>query len=121
MVLDYCIRRKSFSSVSVVKNLPAMSRCRRSRFHPWVGKIPWKRAWQPTPGFLPGESHGQRSLVGYSPQGHKESVTTEATEHARVILCLTLKKKQGRFFYSISFLYFNTQISIKILRRKLID
>ena len=36
-------------------------------FNPWVGKIPWRRAWQPTPEFLPGESHGQRSLVGYSP------------------------------------------------------
>ena len=35
---------------------------------PWVGKIPWRRAWQPTPVFLPGESHGQRSLVGYSSQ-----------------------------------------------------
>ena len=43
--------------------------CRRHRFDPWVGKIPWRRAWQPTPVFLPGESHGQRSLAGYSPQG----------------------------------------------------
>ena len=43
----------------------------------WVGKIPWRRKWQPTPVFLPGESHGQRSLEGYSPQGHKESDTTE--------------------------------------------
>ena len=39
---------------------------RRPGFDPWVGKIPWRRAWQPTPGFLPGESHGQRSLEGYS-------------------------------------------------------
>ena len=46
---------------------------------PWVGKIFWRRAWQPTPVFLPGESHGQRSLTGYSPWGHKESETTEAT------------------------------------------
>ena len=51
--------------------------CGRPGFDPWVGKIPWRRKWQPTPGFLPGESHGQRSLVGYSPQGHKESDTTE--------------------------------------------
>jgi len=42
-------------------------RRRRCRFDPWVRKIPWRRAWQPTPGFLPGESHGQRNLVGYSP------------------------------------------------------
>ena len=45
-------------------------------FDPWVGKIPCRRKWQPTPGFLPGESHGQRSLVGYSPGGHQESDTT---------------------------------------------
>ena len=46
-------------------------------FDPWVGKIPWRRAWQPTPVFLTGEFHVQRSLVGYSPWGHKESDTTE--------------------------------------------
>ena len=46
-------------------------------FDPWVGKIPWRRKWQPTPIFLPGESHGRRSLVGYSPWGGKESDTTE--------------------------------------------
>ena len=49
----------------------------RPRFDPWVEKIPWRRAWQPTPVFLPGESHGQRSLMGYSPWGHNESDTTE--------------------------------------------
>ena len=57
------------------------SRHKRCRFDPWVRKIPWRRAWQPTPLFLPGESHGQRSLVGYSPWGHKESDMTEVTEH----------------------------------------
>ena len=41
--------------------------CRRLGFDPWVGKFPWRRKWQPTPVFLPGESHGQRSLVGYGP------------------------------------------------------
>ena len=46
-------------------------------FDPWVGKIPWRRKWQPTPVFLPGKSHGQRSLVGYIPWGSKESDTTE--------------------------------------------
>ena len=56
--------------------------CKR---HEWcslntcVGKIPWSRAWQPTPIFLPGESHGQGSLAGYSPWGLKESDMTEAT------------------------------------------
>ena len=52
----------------MVKNLPAMQ---RPGFDPWVGKIPWRRKWQPIPIFLPGKSHGQRSLVGYSPWGHK--------------------------------------------------
>ena len=51
--------------------------CGRPGFDPWVGEIPWRRAWQLTPVFLPGESHGQRSLAGYSPQGHKESDMTE--------------------------------------------
>ena len=54
---------------------------RDTRFDPWVGKIPWRRAWQHTPVFLPGESHGQRSLGGYSPQGQKELNTTEVTKH----------------------------------------
>ena len=47
-------------------------KCRRPGFNPWVGKILWKREWQPIPGFLPGEIHGQRSLAGYSPWGRKE-------------------------------------------------
>ena len=58
----------------MVKNLPAMW---RPRFDPWVGKISWKRAWQPTPLFLPREFHGQRSLVGYSPWGHNKWDTTK--------------------------------------------
>ena len=62
----------------MAKNEPAMQ---RPRFDPWVGKIPWRREWQPTPVFLPGEFHGQRSLEGFSPWGHKESDTAEVTEH----------------------------------------
>ena len=46
---------------------------------PGFGRLPWRRAWQPTPVFLPGVFHGQRSLVGYSSWGHKELDTTEAT------------------------------------------
>ena len=58
--------------------------CRRHRrhgFNPWVGRIPWRREWQPTPIFLPGESHGQRSLAGYSPRNCKESDSVEHTQH----------------------------------------
>ena len=59
----------------LVKDLPEMQEttCTAGRpgFHPWVGKIPWRRAWQPTPVFFPGKSHGQRSLAGYSHWGRK--------------------------------------------------
>ena len=48
---------------------------------PGLGIFPWRRAWQHTPAFLSGESHGERSLAGYSPWDRKESDTTEATEH----------------------------------------
>ena len=54
-------------------------RHKRGRFDPWVGKIPWRRARQPTPVFLPRESHEQRSLVGCHPLGHTELDMTEAT------------------------------------------
>ena len=54
-------------------------KCKRHRFDPWVGKIPWRRARQPTLVFLSGKFHGQRSLEGYSPWGGKESDTTEVT------------------------------------------
>ena len=67
------------SQVAPVKNTPANAGDKRLVFHPWVGKIPWKRAWQPSPVFLLGESHGQRSLAGYSPWSCKESDKTEST------------------------------------------
>ena len=52
-------------------------RCKKLGLHPWAGKIPWRRKWHPTPVFLPGESHGQRSLAGYSSWDHKDLDTTE--------------------------------------------
>ena len=68
-----------FPGDSMVKNLSANAGDTRCGFHPLVKKIPWRRAQQPIPAFLPGKSHGQRSLVGYSPQGHKELDMNEAT------------------------------------------
>ena len=59
---------------SVAKNAPATQ---ETWVQSWVGKIPWRKKWKPTPVFLPGNSYGQRSLEGYSPQGHKESNMTE--------------------------------------------
>ena len=76
--------------VNVTKSVPSGSagkkftcQCRRRRSDSWVRKIPWRRKWQFTPVFLPGKFHGQRSLAGCSPWGHKESDTTE---HARIIM-----------------------------------
>jgi len=61
-----------------VKNLPMVSVQKTIR-DVWVRKIPWKRAWQSTPGFVPRKSHEQRSLTGYRPWGCKESDTIIAT------------------------------------------
>ena len=72
-------------------------RHKRCEFNLQVRKISQRRAWQPTPVFLLRESHEQRSLAGYSPQGHKESDTTEATQHAFILLSTI-------FFSVISFL-----------------
>ena len=55
--------------------------CRRLGFDPWVGKVPWQRERQPAPGFLPGESHGQRSLVSCSPWGRKETGLSNQQAH----------------------------------------
>ena len=60
--------------VQLVKNLPVMQ---ETGFDPWVRKIPWSIKWQPTPVFLPGEFHGQRSLKGYSPWSLEESDMTK--------------------------------------------
>ena len=62
----------------VLKNSPVNAGNMRHGFNPWFRKIPWRRAWQPTPIFLPGESHGQKNLAGYSP-GSQRVNKTEVT------------------------------------------
>ena len=57
-----------------LRRLSVCLQCRRPGFNPWIGKISWRRKWQPTPVLLPGESQGWRSLIGYSPWGRKESI-----------------------------------------------
>ena len=69
----------------MVQNLPAMQ---ETVFNSWVGKIPWKRAWQPTPVFLPGKSHGQRGLEDYSPKGHERVGHKLATKQQNVYIYL---------------------------------
>ena len=68
----------------MIKNLPAIQ---ETQIQSLDQKDPWRREWLPTPVLLPGESHGQRSLEGYSPRGHKESDTTEMTKHAHRHCC----------------------------------
>ena len=83
---------KTWLYILAYKGLPRWSsvkestcQCRRLRFNPWVGKIPWRRKWQPTPVFLPGESHRLRSWAGYSPWDCKELDRTEHTHTHTVI------------------------------------
>ena len=70
---------KGASQVALVVKNPPTNAGDRCGSDPWVGKIRWRRAWQPIPVFLPGKSHGQRSLAGYSPQRRKELDMTEVT------------------------------------------
>ena len=64
--------------------------CRRRGLDPWLRKIRWRRKWQPTPVFLPGEFHGQRGLAGYSPWGRKNWTHLATKQQQRVLLLLLL-------------------------------
>ena len=71
---------------------------------PRVGKIPWRRAWQPTPLFLPGESYGQRSLAGHSPKSRKKSDRTEHTQLIHnIVLVLGVQHRFNIFIACTSF------------------
>jgi len=62
--------------------------CRRCRFDPWIRNIPWRRKWQPTPVFLPGKPHEQRSLVGFSPWDCKRVGHDLATKQQHTYICM---------------------------------
>ena len=62
--------------------------CRRHQFDPRSGKISWRRKWQPIPVFLPGKSHGQKSLVGYSPWSHKRVGHDLVTKNSNIVSIL---------------------------------
>ena len=89
-----------------VKNPPAM---RETWVWSWVEKIPWRTAWQSTPVFLPEESHGQRSLVGYSPWCCKESDTTEPQSALFIWLLLVLAVGHGIFVASWGIFHWDVQ------------
>ena len=75
-------RGSASAVVPVVKTACQCGSCKRLQFDCWVTKMPWSRKWQPTPVFLPGKFHGQRSLEGYCPRGRKElDVTEDAHSH----------------------------------------
>ena len=93
----------------MVKNLPAMQ---ETWVQSLVGKIPWRREWLPTPVFLPGESHGQRSLVGCVPWGHKESDTTE-----QLILSMTMTWSPKAFEKALKETYLESTIGFYFLSR----
>ena len=80
-------------------------------FDSWVEKIPWRRAWQPTPVYLLGESHREKSLVGYSPWGRKEWDRTDVTEHTCKFK-LSLKKNISRIVFLI---YIHNYICLRLL------
>ena len=88
--------------------------CRRHKrcgFDPWVQKIPWKKMWQPTLVFLPGEYCEQRSLAGYGPQSHKEWDTTEASDLARRCAYVIYHSSLPRCWWSRSHRYLLTASS----------
>ena len=92
------------------------NQCRRRKRHgfdPWVGKTPWRRAWQPTPALLPGEFHGQRSLVGCELWGHKELDMTEATQHTG-LLYLWPSWNSHLFLSPLSFLFLPSSLSLSL-------
>ena len=87
-IQQLCCQEWTSLVAQTVKRLPIMRG--KPSFDPWVGKILWRRKWQPTPVLLPGKSHRRRSMVGYSPWGHKEVDTAERLH------CLLLGSSRAR-------------------------
>ena len=81
VLITYCLFKLMLWASPLVLVVPAEAVDTRNTGLSRVRKIPWRRAWQPTPVFLPRESHGQRSLAGYGPQRCKELDMTEVTSH----------------------------------------
>ena len=90
----------------MVKNPPASAGDSRCEFSPWVGKIPWSRKRQPTPVFLPGKFHGQRSLVDYSPWDRRKSDMTEHPCMYMYSIMLSVKSDSFTFFSNLDSFYF---------------
>ena len=81
---------------SLVSQRVKKSTCNTGGFDPWVGEIPWRREWLPSPVFLPGELHGPRSLAGYSSWSLKESDTTEHLTHTHTHTHTPMNSKEKK-------------------------
>ena len=86
---------------------------RRCGFNPWVGKTPWWRKWQPTAGFLPGKSHGQRSLAGYSPRGHNRVGHNLVTKQQQQITIIRKERKLSNLATSLSLIAYLGRVTWK--------
>ena len=99
--------------------------CRKYVFSPWVGKIPWRREYQPIQVFLPGESHEQRSLADYSPWGHKRvrhDLASKQKQHQYIIfITANLGNWENNGSLSVCILKIFTYFNIKYLKVKFIN
>ena len=94
-----------FPGGTVVKESTCQNRRhKRRRFKPWVGKIPWSRKWQPTPVFLPGKFHGQRSLAGHSPHSHRVGCDW-AQQHSTFFFTKGILPSNFHLFFLKKYLY----------------
>ena len=106
---ELCIfKRFSLWNVNYISGLPwwlsgkeSTCQCRRCRFDPWVGKIPWRRKWQPTQVFLSGKAHGQRNLVGYGLWGHKRVGHDLVTKQQQLYLSFFNCKEKSEWMYEL--------------------
>ena len=90
-------------------------KCGRPKFDSWIGKIPWRKEWLPTPIFLPGKSHGQRNLAGYSPWGNKELDTTERLSLRKVTEYRINMPKINNFFSVFTISTQELKVKVKLL------
>ena len=98
----HCENRASQVALAV-KNLPANAGDVRRRFYPWVWKVHWRREWQPTPVFLPGESQGQRSLVGFKSMGSQRVGYDWSNLAHRLWECYLFMNRERLKYYCILF------------------
>ena len=95
----------------MVKNLSAMQEPRRNWFDPWVREISWRREWQSTLVFLPGESHGQRSLVDYRPWDCKESGIVTLCPEMRMQMALQFGR--AKIMHVFGFVWTRPEYSVE--------